>query len=196
MIIHSAPGTKGQPKMISTLYENIPGDWKVTRTASGSMTRETFVDWAKYFVKIMKEDGYGSVHNHPMVLLLDGHTSRWDYEGLMYLISNGFYPFFIASHTSAWHQPNDCGLNAAYKARFKAAVKQWRLSNPYGTMDRVVFNMCCVKATREVELRLAGDLGAWKARIEAWEKLGSPDALKPSGKSGNVVTRMYKRTGW
>ena len=24
----------------------------------------------------------------------------------------GVYPFFIASHTSAWVQPNDCGLNA------------------------------------------------------------------------------------
>lgn len=198
MLIHSAPGAKkgSTSRMISSLYEHLPGDWAVKRTDSGSMNRETFLDWAKYFVKVMEEDGYGKCHGHPMVLLLDGHTSRWDYVALRYLIDHGFFPFFIASHTSAWHQPNDCGLNATYKAKYKAAVKQWRLKNPYATFDRVAFNQCCVQASIAVEINLASELAASDAKKTAWEQLGSPPELAPRGKKGNVVTRMYERTGW
>lgn len=104
-IIHSCPGV-ANPRMNSELLEHLPEHWSCRHTTSGSMTRELFEDWAKYFVRIMEEDGYGAKHGHPIVLLIDGHTSRWTYEGLSTLIDAGFYPFFIASHTSAWDQPN------------------------------------------------------------------------------------------
>ena len=44
-LIHSAPGSK-KAKMREDLYENIPVEWHVRRTVSGSMTRELFQDWA------------------------------------------------------------------------------------------------------------------------------------------------------
>lgn len=104
-IIHSCPGVQN-PRMSSVLLEHLPDHWSCRRTSSGSQTRITFEDWCKYFVRTMEQDGYGNIHNHPMILLIDGHTSRWTYNGLNTLIAAGFYPFFLASHTSAWDQPN------------------------------------------------------------------------------------------
>ena len=104
-MIHSCPGVVN-PRMSSELLEHLPEHWSCRRTTSGSMTREIFEDWAKYFVRIMDQEGYGKRHNNPLVLLIDGHTSRWTYDGLNVLIQAGIYPFFIASHTSAWDQPN------------------------------------------------------------------------------------------
>ena len=100
-IIHSCPGV-ANPRMASHLYEYLPEHWSVKRTSSGSQTRETFEDWCRYFVRTMGEQGWGKKYNKPMILIIDGHTSRWTYDGcLSHLIAAGIYPFFIASHTSA-----------------------------------------------------------------------------------------------
>ena len=104
MLIHSCPGVMN-PRMASHLYEHVPDEWSVKRTSSGSMTKMTFEDWAKYFTRSMEQSGYGKKHG-PIILLIDGHSSRWTYDGLNTLIEAGIYPFFIGSHTSAWHQPN------------------------------------------------------------------------------------------
>ena len=80
------------------------------------MTRLLFADWCVYFATQMEENGYGRKHGHPMIVLLDGLTSRWTHYGLMTLIKRGFFPFCIGSHTSAWDQPNDVGPNAMFKS--------------------------------------------------------------------------------
>ena len=108
----------------------------------------------------------------------------------------GIYPFFIASHTSAWAQPNDCGLNALYKSKFFAAVKRWRRDNPFAPYDRSAFNECVVEAIKACEIKLATDLATSKAKMTAWVEAGSPPQLKPKGKCGNAITRMYAKTGW
>ena len=194
-LIHSSPGVS-KPRMCARLYEYIPAQWSVRRTETGSMTRDLFEDWVAFFIRSMDKTGYGRKHDNPLILLLDGHTSRWTYEGLKALIDAGIYPFFIASHTSAWHQPNDCGLNALYKSKFNAAVRRWRLANPYSVFDRVCFNKCCYEAVMSMQFELTADLAKWRAVHEAWQQAGSPPQLKPKGKAGNKITRMYERTGW
>ena len=147
-----------------------------------------------FFAKSVDKDGYGKRHNNPLILLIDGHTSRWSYKGLMTLIEGGIYPYFIGSHTSAWAQPNDCGVNALYKAEYGKAVQTWRANRPFMPFDRVSFNWCCSRAMMEVNMRLASDLASWKAKCQVLKDAGSSD--KPKGKPGNHVTRMYARTGW
>ena len=145
----------------------------------------------------MRGMGYGKGQGlKPLILLIDGHSSRWTYQGLKTLMDAGIFPFFIASHTSAWAQPNDVGLNICYKSRYSKAVKRWLLANPYDTFDRVSFNQCCAEAIAEARIDLAAELARYKAKQAAWIKCGSPEALKPKGKPGNVITRMYLRTGW
>ena len=143
------------------------------------MTRELFEDWCEYFIHSMDKVGYGKKHDNPLILLIDGHTSRWTHAGLKKLMDNGIFPFFIASHTSAWAQPNDCGLNASYKAKFKAAVRRWRLTFPFSVFDRVAFNKCVVEAIAAMQMDLTTQMAAWRATNKAWKDAGSPVGLKP-----------------
>ena len=69
------------------------------------MTQEVFFVYAKHFVNVLPP-------NHgPVILFLDGHASRWNSHALQYFMDNKVYPFFLASHTSIWAQPNDAGVN-------------------------------------------------------------------------------------
>ena len=43
-------------------------------------------------------------------------------------------------------------------------------------------------------MQLSSNLAAWTAKCKVLEAAGSKD--KPKGKPGNVITRMYARTGW
>ena len=103
-----------------------------------------------FFVKSVDQDGIGKRHNNPLILLLDAHSSRWSYKGLMTLIDAGIYPYFIGSHTSAWDQPNDNGLNGLYKAEYGKAVQTWRRTHPLMAFDRIAFNKCCAQAIKQV----------------------------------------------
>ena len=80
----------------------------VATTHSGSMTQETFVHFAKHFVESLPNS------HGPVILFLDGHGSRWNVHALNYLMENNVYPFFLASHTSIWAQPNDAGVNKRF----------------------------------------------------------------------------------
>ena len=104
----------------------------------------------EYFVQIAEEEGYGKEQNNPLILLLDAHTSRWSYKGLTTLIDSGIYPYFIGSHTSAWHQPNDNGFNGMWKAEYGKAVQRWRGAHPLMPYDRIAFNWCCAGALLQV----------------------------------------------
>jgi hypothetical protein len=93
---------------------------EVFTTKSGSMTQEIFYNYAKHFVTNLAQD------HGPQILLLDGHASRWSKAALLYLINNKVWPFFIASHTSIWAQPNDCGTNYRWHNCVEKVVRSMR----------------------------------------------------------------------
>jgi hypothetical protein len=62
------------------------------------MTQEVFYLYAQHFIESLPP-GSG-----PVILLLDGHASRWTVQALQLLMENNVYPFFIASHTSIWRK--------------------------------------------------------------------------------------------
>ena len=47
---------------------------------SGSMTREFFLQFVDYFCDRMEEVGYDRKNGrgHNVIVLMDGHTSRWN----------------------------------------------------------------------------------------------------------------------
>ena len=47
-----------------------------------------------------------------------------------------------------------------------------------------------------MEMQLAAELAAFKAKFEAWKKPGSLADLRPKMKNGNVITRSFEKTGW
>ena len=179
------------------------------------MTLELFVSWCKYFVKTMEGAGYGRKHGKNVILLIDGHSSRWTFEGLTLLIKHGFYPFCIGSHTSAWHQPNDVGPNAKFKATLGKVIHEWRVLHPFSVFDRTAFNHCLARTIAKMKMSLAAELAAWEARKRAWLKTARHEDDRPCpalvdvdaddlysscpplvGKPGNVITRAWERTGW
>jgi hypothetical protein len=105
---------------------------KVLTTRNGSMTQETFGDYAKHLVSSLPED------HGPKILFLDGHASRWNTQTLLFLIENKIYPFFFASHTSIWAQPNDGGPNLRLHNCLEEAVRNKRRTA--GTPDVFYFN--------------------------------------------------------
>lgn len=78
----------------------------VLSTPNGSMKQVTFLPYAEHFVKSLSGQRNPS---DAVILHLDGHSSRWDMEALLYLYRNNVFPFFFPSHTSIWSQPNDNG---------------------------------------------------------------------------------------
>ena len=162
------------------------------------MTKELFLHWVDYFVTAMEKAGYGRKHRRNMQLLFDGHNSRWTWIALKKLISHGFFPFCIGSHSSAWHQPDDDGPNAMLKGILGRVIHDWRVSHPFCVMDRAVYNRCLAEAVVIMKQRLAAELAAWNAKHSVWMKevAAGNDPPPLVGKQGNVITRAWARCGW
>jgi len=138
----------------------------------------TFEKYCEWFVSEVLPDGFGP-GGKKSILVFDGHSSRWSYRGLMILYRNNVFPFFLASHTTAWAQPNDCGINAALNAVYGAKFREWRRTNYSGSFKftRGDFNVVLVSTYTEFVAKMTSELACEK------------------GKAGNVVTRAFERTG-
>ena len=66
------------------------------------MDLENFAKFALYFVSNLPE-GYGK-GKKCVILILDGHSSRWDPFALQLFKTNNVHVWVIESHTSAWGQ--------------------------------------------------------------------------------------------
>ena len=105
---------------------------KVLTTRNGSMTQETFDEYAHHLIDSMPAD------HGPKILFLDGHGSRWNRQTLMLLMKNKIFPFFFASNTSIWAQPNDGGTNLRLHNCIEEAVRNRRRTG--GTPNVTYFN--------------------------------------------------------
>lgn len=131
---------------------------QIFKTTNGSASPEYFNCWARHFVKHLPSE-------RPVLLILDGHNSRWCYSALQYWRENQVYVFCIASHTSSeffpliffennsifskfifhvtnfmsllvWSQPNDCGPNSSFKSAFGRAAESWTTLNAESRFSR------------------------------------------------------------
>ena len=139
-ILHSSPGNPN-PRSIPEHKEGLHPEWFQYTTTNGSMTRASFEAWCRYIVEYFTAKGK-CTREHPLILLIDGHTSRWTHAGLMHLNDNCIYPFCIASHTSAWAQANDCGINAKDKSYFGVQKRRWCTEHPFFPFSRKQWNEC------------------------------------------------------
>ena len=93
-------------------YKNVAGGMGVFVTRSGSMTKDRFPAFCRHFVQHLPE-GQGK-GGSPVILVFDGHASRWNYAGLKYLLDNNVFCLCLPGHTSIWSQPQDGGPNASF----------------------------------------------------------------------------------
>jgi len=87
--------------------ERNPLGVSVSTSSKGSMTQVLFYQFCEHFVKSLPS--HQGKNGSPVILFLDGHSSRWNVAALRYLMLNNVFPFFLASHTTIWSQPNDNG---------------------------------------------------------------------------------------
>ena len=132
------------------------------------MNQGIFYDYCDHFVSSLPpSQGKDAL---PVLLFLDGHVSRWSVAALRYLMINNVFPFFLASHTSIWSQPNDNGtIKRLHACTEEVSLKNRRWNKaviPY-------FNQIFVEG--------------WRLFI----KRESQDLLA----GGNNATSAYARTG-
>ena len=112
--------------------KNNPWGFMVRTSAAGSMMQRTFYDYCIHFIaRIPKNQGK---NGEPVILFLDGHSSRWDVSSLLFLLDNNVFPFILPSHTSIWTQPNDNGVNLRWlKCIEKSVSSLWMRWNGIST---------------------------------------------------------------
>jgi hypothetical protein len=93
------------------------------------MTQETFYLYVTHFLESRPEN------SGPIILLLDGHGSRWSVPALRKLISHNVFPFIFASHTSIWAQPNDAGVNKRFHWAIEKSAKKMRRGEDQATLE-------------------------------------------------------------
>ena len=89
-------------------------------TKSGSVTH--FLNLAKHFVDSLPK----AVKGKPVLLILDGHASRWSISAIRYLLSNNVFVFYLMGHSFIWRQPNNCGANQRFHACIEKIAKEFR----------------------------------------------------------------------
>ena len=179
-LIHSSPGSEN-PRVTRRETDGLleddgsnPIGIDVDVSTNGSMTRKLFVRWAHHLVKQLEKRGFGK-GARTAVLVFDGHTSRWTYEGIAYLIANNILPICIPSHTSIVAQPNDGGTNAASKTHFGTSGRKWRQgAGRLRVMERADFNRIFVRGWKALlaEQRALLQATGSNASTRAWEGCG------------------------
>lgn len=133
---HSNPSSKDEePRLLRRHLEGIfqtidgkvvnPSGINVFVTKLGSMTKRRFPGFCQHFVKnLPRGQGKGG---EPVILVFDGHTSRWSVQGLKFLFDNNVYCICLPGHTSIWSQPNDGGPNSSFKSLLGDCIHRWHL---------------------------------------------------------------------
>jgi hypothetical protein len=116
-------GTSGYSSMEEAFQRNNKHGVLVLATPDGSMTQSAMLPFAKHFVNHLPKNRR---QDEPIILFLDGHSSRWDVPTLNYFFKNNVFPFLLPSHTSIWSQPNDCGPNKRLHECLGEATKAMR----------------------------------------------------------------------
>ena len=89
----------------STVNKNnassLPDDLGCGANAKGSMTVDLSISLCLHHVESnLEPKGYGAAKK-ASILIFDGHGNRWSHAGLMHLMANNCWPFWLASHTSS-----------------------------------------------------------------------------------------------
>lgn len=119
------------------------------------MTREIFIKYVHFFMKSIPA-------RRPVVLVVDGHTSRFDYDSLQLLESNNIYCFCIPSHTSQFMQPNDVSLSGIWQKNCVDMYNDWRLKNPVELIEKKVSNLVISETFNKTKFEVSKIKNGWE----------------------------------
>lgn len=175
MLMFNNTKVKQQHPNILTPY---PSNFLPPNLSISSFTSVCFMDYCIHFVRYLPE-GFGK-GGKPAILVLDGHSSRWDLAALLYLRDNNVHGIVIPSHTSIFSQVNDIYINKALKKQFAESFAAHRLSPGNSSIDSIG------KLTRsDLTQVLAETFLAFEARLKK-------DLMETSV---NTITKSCEDTG-
>ena len=116
----------------------------VVVSSNGSIDLENFPKMAYHFISTLPE-GYGK-GGKPVILIMDGHSSRWSPLALKLLKENNVHMWVIASHSSAWGQVGDVGPNSKFKKWYNKFSRLWRRAHYRYKLRKHHFNKIFVQA--------------------------------------------------
>ncbi|ORU95132.1 MAG: hypothetical protein A6F71_10800 [Cycloclasticus sp. symbiont of Poecilosclerida sp. M] len=77
---------------------------------------------------------------HPVCLLVDGHTSHIDLDTSKFCQENGILLYCLPPHSSHITQPLDVGFFSALKGAWKKAVINYNCKHPGATVNKTTFS--------------------------------------------------------
>lgn len=185
MMCHCVSGPSLPPFIILTNLQNIPSELLefcetqqiyLSSSPNGYMTRDLFLIWSLHFINyicIYRDKLLLTCQNSPVLLILDGHTSRENPLALDLLRRFNISVLIIPSHTSHILQMFDVVLGYPLKSTF---------SDKFEKLLKDLENDKSI-STYTSKIRLA----AIKALISAWTMTSNPIMTEKSAK----ITGIY-----
>jgi hypothetical protein len=190
MFCFSAVGTVVKPMIIIPYQNSFTPDiheiisrnecWLFSSN-TGWETKDTFFLWAVCFCiwvnQFRSELPNPQLRTHPILLILDGHSSRKDLPSLQLFNAFKIIVLILPSNVTHLLQPFDIGIAAVFKKNIKIMFSQLK------TMDRTIF---------ETETTFYRYI-CIESCIRAWNSSASPELCKTSFRiSGLFPTDIEK----
>jgi len=107
---------------------------------SGWMDMEFFKQWfLKHFL-------YHAISSCPIILLLDGHSSHFNLDGINLAKENGVIMFMLVPHTTHAMQPLDTAVYRPLKTHRQDVCHEYLQENPGRVITKYQFNEMFSKA--------------------------------------------------
>ena len=118
----------------SPFFSGIPPTDAVSVQENGYMTDNIFKSWTNHFVNYIKdvkqETGF-------TLLITDGHQSRLNPTVLWSLLMNQVLLLCLPAHTTHLLQPNDAGVNKAFKRNLDVKLEEFASANITVTKEMI-----------------------------------------------------------
>ncbi|KAG5874402.1 hypothetical protein JTB14_016769 [Gonioctena quinquepunctata] len=108
------------------IMRNMPADWEVGRSESGSMTAESFYE---YIANIFHPWLVRNNIQLPVVLFVDGHSSHLTMALSDFCVENGIELVALFPNSTHILQPLDVAILRPLKASWKSVVHNWRIEH-------------------------------------------------------------------
>jgi len=177
-------------KNVSANPNLIPGDCFIANSKKGFMTGEVFRNWINSF--IAQEQ---ITPKSPAILILDSHSSRMDYEALIYSQNHGLNIITFPGKATHLLQPLDVSLFKPFKQHFK---EQYFNENKRfaSLVEALVPIMKSLKAifTQEKIKKAFTDVGLFPPSKETLVNLVQQQThLKPLALSNETLTKIFTK---
>ena len=135
------------PPMIIFQSKNLKREW-LNNEVAGTVYATSDTGWinAPLFSKWFDHFLMHAVPGRPLLLLLDGHSTRYSPDIIAKAMEQNVIIFTLPPHSSQDTKPLDVGVFGPLKHHWSRECHEWMAKNPHKIMSKVHFNSVFSKA--------------------------------------------------